>query len=263
MDIIDLSDEYEGTYCNCLEDWSEEMREAGDYKRRWLARKKGEGLRVKLARDEAERIVGMIQYAPIEAAPAVGRDLYYVYCIWVHAYKQGVGDHRKRGIGTALLEAAEADAKARGAKGLAAWGITLPFFMRSRWFKKHGYRRADKEGMVELVWKPFTQDAAAPALLRAKKRPEPREDAVTVTCFRDGWCPARNLAVERMKRAAAAHAGNVNLMEIDTEDRTNRNEWGISDAIYLDGKELGFGPPPSYAWFNKRLVAAVKRRAAR
>jgi hypothetical protein len=28
MEIIDLSAEYENTYCRCLEDWSEEMSEA-------------------------------------------------------------------------------------------------------------------------------------------------------------------------------------------------------------------------------------------
>jgi|GEM_PF-2917000 len=28
MEIIDLSKEYDDTYCKCLEDWSEEMKEA-------------------------------------------------------------------------------------------------------------------------------------------------------------------------------------------------------------------------------------------
>lgn len=40
MEIIPLEDRYEELYCTCLEDWSEETREAGDLKRRWLERKK-------------------------------------------------------------------------------------------------------------------------------------------------------------------------------------------------------------------------------
>jgi len=96
MEIIDLSAEYEDIYCNCLEDWSEEMKEAGDLKRNWLEKKKNQGLRVKLAKDNNNRIVGMIQYIPIENAPVVGKGLYYIYCIWVHGHKQGVGNNQKR-----------------------------------------------------------------------------------------------------------------------------------------------------------------------
>ncbi len=263
MEIIDLADEYEGTYCKCLEDWSEEMREAGDYKERWLARKKNLGLRVKLARNEANQIVGMIHYAPIEVAPAIGHDLHYIYCVWIHGYKEGVGNNQKRGIGTALLEAAEADAKSLGAKGIAAWGITLPFFMRSAWFKKHGFRRADKEGMIELVWKPFAADAAPPSLLRLKKRPVAVEGRVTVTCFRNGWCPAQNLACERMKRVVAGYSGKVDYVEIDTDDRERLDEWGIADGIYIDDVELPFGPPPTYEVLRKKLQKRLRRDRVR
>jgi GNAT superfamily N-acetyltransferase len=259
MEIVDLSDEYEHTYCRCLEDWSEEMKEAGDYKETWLERKKKEGLRVKLARNEAGQLVGMIHYAPIAAAPAVGIDLYYVYCIWIHGYKEGVGNFQKRGIGSALLEAAEADAKSLGAKGLAAWGIMLPFFMRSSWFKKRGYRRADKEGMIELVWKPFSADAVSPTLLRMKKKPAVTKDRVTVTCFRNGWCPAQNLACERMKRAVSEQSGKVDYVEIDTDNRENLAEWGIADGIFIDDKAVAFGPPPTYDKLRKTLQKKLKR----
>ena len=40
MEIIDLVEEYENTYCMCLEDWSDEMKEAGDYKKVWYERKR-------------------------------------------------------------------------------------------------------------------------------------------------------------------------------------------------------------------------------
>lgn len=259
MDIIDCTPEYEKTYCACLEDWSDEMAEAGDYKARWLARKKTQGLRVKLARDEGGAIVGMIHYVPIEQAPAFGRDLYYIYCIWVHGYRQGVGNRQKRGIGTLLLEAAEGDARERGAAGMAAWGVMLPVFMRSRWFKKHGYRRADRDGMIELVWKSFTEQAEPPRLLKMRKKPAPRQDMVTVTCFRNGWCPAQNLSVERMKRAAARYPDRLQLVEIDTEDRAVMEEWGIADALFVDDRLINTGPPPSYEKLEKILEKKMRK----
>lgn len=263
MEIIDIADEYVDTYCKCLEDWSDEMKESGTLKQEWYRKKRGQGLRVKLARNEKNEIVGMIHYVPIEQAPASGKNLYYVYCIWVHGYKKGVGDNRRKGIGTMLLKAAEEDARTSGADGIAAWGITLPFFMRSRWFKKHGFVRADKDGMTELVWKAFKDDAEPPKLIRQKKKPEPGKDKVNVTCFRNGWCPAQNLACERVKRAAAEYGDRVDYQEIDTDTRENLEAWGISDALFIDDRLINTGPPPSYEKLRKLLKKTVEKRKIR
>jgi GNAT superfamily N-acetyltransferase len=260
MEIIDLSEEYEDSYCKCLEDWSEEIAEAGDRKKKWLAGKKDRGLRVKLARTDDGKIVGMIHYIPIEEAPALGKELYYIYCVWVHGYKQGVGNHQKKGVGRALLAAAEEDARALGAKGMAAWGITLPFFMRSRWFKKGGYRKCDSDGMLELVWKPFSDDAAPPAMLKLRKKPVPENGFLKVTCLVNGWCPAQNLACERMKRAAAEYGDAVRFEEIDTEDRDALREWGSADALFVDDKLIPTGPPPSYAKLKRIVEKRIRKK---
>jgi hypothetical protein len=39
MEMADLAKEHEASYCKCLEDWSEELAEAGTLKESWLARK--------------------------------------------------------------------------------------------------------------------------------------------------------------------------------------------------------------------------------
>lgn len=259
MEIIDLSPEYEDTYCKCLEDWSPDMNEAGDLKKSWLAKKKKQGLRVKLARDEQGKITGMIQYIPIEHAPVTGSGLYYIYCIWVHGHKEGVGNRQKKGTGTMLLNAAEQDCRELGAKGMAAWGIMLPFFMRSKWFRKHGFKRAERQGMFELVWKPFTDGAEKPRLLKMKRKPAVEKNTVTVTCLRNGWCPAQNLSCERIKRAAAGYSSGIRYIEIDTDNRENMDEWGMADAIFIDDKIVPTGPPPSYEKLQKKLKKMMKR----
>ena len=259
MEIIDMSPEYEDTYCLCLEDWSDEMKEAGDYKRLWLQRKKKEGLRVKLARSDAGDIVGMIHYVPVDRSPVTGLNLYYIYCIWVHGYSEGVGNYQKKGIGRMLLSAAEEDCRQLGADGIAAWGVRLPFFMRSGWFRKNGYRKADRDGIVELVWKPFSDGAEAPGLVRPRKKPAAEPGCVTVTCFRNGWCPAQNLSCERMRRAAEKYGEKVRFSIVDTDDRETMLEWGIQDALYVDGRRINTGPPPSY----EKLERILKRKAGK
>ena len=126
MRIVDLTDEHLDSYMVCLEDWSDEIKEAGNHKRCWYERAKEEGFRVKLALDDVGTVGGMIQYGPIEPSFAEGKDLYFVYCIWVHGYKKGRGDFQKRGMGKALLQAAEEDALQLGRQGWPPGGCRSP-----------------------------------------------------------------------------------------------------------------------------------------
>ncbi len=121
------------------------------------------GLGVKLAVDDKGEIGGMIQYIPIELSHIEGKDLYFIHCIWVHGHKKGSGNFQKKGMGTALLRAAEEDTKSKGAKGIVAWGISLPFWMKASWFKRHGYKKVDKIALEFfygrlLIVRPFHHD---------------------------------------------------------------------------------------------------------
>ncbi len=259
MRTIPISSEYEKVFCACLEDWSDEMEEAGDHKERWLARMREKGLRVRLALDDKGEVGGMIQYVPIEESFVAGRDLYFIHCIWVHGYKQGRGNFQKKGMGTALLRAAEDDARELGAKGMAAWGMAIPVFMRAAWFRKHGYKKADSIGMQILLWKPFAGDAVPPRWIRDKKKPDLEPGKVSVTALINGWCPGMNMAYERAKRAAAEFGEKVSFRTVDTFNRATFKEWGEPDAIFVDGKGLRMGPPPTYEKIRKRIAKRVKK----
>lgn len=259
MKVADLAPEHEEVYCQCLEEWSDEIREAGDHKREWYAGARERGLRVKLALDDNGTIGGMIQYLPIEQSPADGSGLYFILCVWVHGYKQGRGNFQKKGMGAALLEAAEADARSRGAQGMAAWGVVLPFWMRASWFKKHGYKKADRLGMMALMWKPFAAGAKAPIWIRPKKRPQAEAGKVVVTGLLNGWCPAMSLVHERGRRAAAELGPQVEFREIRTDDRDVFLEWGMSDALFVDNREMRSGPPPSYEKIKKKIAKQLKK----
>jgi GNAT superfamily N-acetyltransferase len=259
MNVIDLPQDQEELYCQCLEEWSEEMREAGDLKRTWYQRMKERGLRVKVAVDDQGTIGGMIHYGPIENVPVQGIGLYYIYCIWVHGYKQGRGNHQHKGMGSALIAAAEEDARALGAGGLVAWGLSIPVFIRAAWFRKHGYVETDRNGMMRLLWKRFREDSAAPSWMKSDRKPGLVDGKVTVTSVINGWCPAQNLAHERARRAAAALGPNVVFREIDAFERNVGLEWGTSDALYVDRKQVRVGPPPSY----EKIRKVIERRARR
>jgi len=259
MKIIDLEEKYNGLYFMCLEDWSDEMKEAGDHKELWYNKMKDKGLGVKIAVTEDDKVVGMIQYVPLEYSTAEGDNLYFINCIWVYGYKEGVGNFQKKGIGKRLIKAAEEDVKSKGAKGIVAWGVSLPFFMRASWFKKQGYVKVDKHSISVLLWKPFSDDAIAPKWIKQRKKPEIIPGKVSVTSFINGWCPAQNIVFERAKRAATEFGDKVVFTEIDTFNRETFLEWGIADALFIDEKEIRTGPPPSYDDIKKKIAKRVKK----
>ena len=261
MEIIDLNEKYYSIYFMCLEDWSADIKDAGKRKEMWFNEFKNKGLRVKLAVVD-DKVCGMIQYMPIEYSMAEGNDLYLIHCIWIHGHKQGIGNFQKRGIGTKLLNAAEEDAKLLKAKGIAAWGISLPFWMKASWFKKKGYIKIDKNGMAVLLWKPFTEDAAPPKWIKGKRIPQPVEGKVTVTSFTNGWCTAQNVVYERAKRASLEFGDKVEFQEISTTGKEAMCEWGICDALYIDGNPISTGPPPSYEKIRKIIAKRVKKLKA-
>jgi len=259
MKIVDITPETESHYLCCLEDWSDDMKEAGDQKQKWFDRMKPKGLRVKYALDDNNVIGGMIQYIPIEHSLFEGKDLYVILCIWVHGHKQGRGDFRKRGMGKALLQAAEEDTRQLGANGLVTWGLMIPVFMRASWFRKHGYKTVDKSGIMRLMWKPFNENAVPPRFRKPVKKPVKGSDKVNLTLFRNGWCQSMNITSERAKTAALDFPGKIEINEFDTTDRNILNEWGISDAVYIDGKEIPTGPPISYERIRKKIEKRVKK----
>lgn len=113
--------------------------------------------------------------------------------------------------------------------------------------------------MAILMWKPYTGDALPPKWIKEKKRPGKTPGKVNVTSFLNGWCPAQNLICERAKRAVSEFGDKIEFNMINTFPRDVLLEWGISDGLYIDGKAVRNGPPPSYARIRKKVAKRVKK----
>lgn len=247
MKIVDIKEQYYPTYACCFEEWSEEMTNAGDYKRIWYDCMKDRGLGVKLAIDDDGEVCGMIQYLPAEYSFIEGDGFYLITCIWVYGYEdKGIGNRQNKGIGTALLQAVEDELKKKGIKGIAAWGLSQPFWMPTSFYKKHGFKTADSRGIQELVWKAYDEDVKSPRWLRMRKRPQQEEGKVLITAFISGWCTVVNVGFENFRKAAKELGDKVEFRTINTLDSETIREWGMTDAIFIDDQEIDLGPPPSY-----------------
>jgi GNAT superfamily N-acetyltransferase len=239
MEIVDLTPEREELLHCCLKPYDAEFAGGVPRKREWYNQARDRGARAKLAIDDDGEVAGMVQYAPVELAPhVVGDAIWVVLCIWVHAYEGGVGDRRGRGMGPALLDAAETDAREHGAKGMAAWGITSPFWMNAPWFESRGYHRVEEHGWYALVFKSFLEGVSEPRWIEELKRPEPLPGKVRVSSFAAGWCTSGNLIQEWARRAVEELGDPFVYEEFDTSDPDVVAEWGISTGLFIDGEPL-------------------------
>ena len=110
-----------------------------------------------------------------------------------------------------------------------------------------------------LLWKSFAPDAEKPAWFRPKKKPSKIKGSIEITIFRNGWCQVQNMASNRIKWAAEEFGDIVKITEYNTADRKTFLEWGISDGIFVNGKEVRTGPPPSYEKLKKIVGKQVKK----
>jgi len=67
-----------------------------------------------------------------------------------------------------------------------------------------------------------------------------------------------NMTFERAKRAASEFGDQVVFRAVDTFNRETILEWGVSDALFVDQKQVRTGPPPSYKKIKKRIAKRVK-----
>jgi len=259
--IINLDEKNKPSYFICLERDSPDMKEAGGHKAHWYNTMREKGLGIKIAVDKMGNAVGMIQYTPIEYSLAQGENCYFINCIWIPRSKDKALNYRRTGMGKALLKSAEKDAKQRGSKGMVAWGMAMPFFIKASWYKKQGYLPVDKQGIQVLLWKPFTQDITPPKWIMQKKTPQAGKHPgkVTVTVFISGACPVQNFHCERAKRAAAELGYRVVVETINSLDKNNIAEWGITDAVYVEDKCICAGPPQSYKTIKSKIAKALKQ----
>jgi GNAT superfamily N-acetyltransferase len=256
MKIVDLEEKDQELYFVCLEDWSEDMKEAGDHKKNWFGNMKDKGLRVKIALDDNGNVGGMIEYMPIEHSFAEGSNLYFVNCIWVHGYDKGRGNFQKKGMGKALLKAAEDDAKSLGSKGLVVWGMAMPYWMSAQWYEKQGYEKVDMDEGSVLLWKSFSNDAKPPKWIKKEFKPSLNPGKVTVTSFFSGQCPSGNIVHERAKKAAASFGDAVVFQEIRTSDKETMRMYGVLGALFVEDENIFAGGPPSY----EDILKAIKRK---
>jgi len=248
------------SFCACLCPGEAELASVSPVKLAWYEKQRSHGFRVLLA-FSGQTPLGMIQYGPVESSWLEGKGCMVVYCIWIPPKKRLGGiQARSRGIGTALLAAAEEDARRSGSGGMAAWGLALPLWMRAGWFRKHGYRVVERQGMMRLLYKTFESGSIPPRWRSPAGQPAKHGSGpVRLTVLSNGWCPAMNMVMQRARDVASEFGNAVSVDEISTADPAVMIRLGESDMLYIDDRPVSPAPPVSPARLRRLLARAIKR----
>jgi len=214
-----------------------------------------QGLVIKVAFLDGEP-VGFIYVMPVEISPwgPIGNDIAVIPCLWV------TPAHKGKGVGSALLAEAEETTSGRGYHAISTVAYYHDFwFMPAGFFESNDYSKVAVRGEQALMWKVFNPKARPPRFLRRKFVFEPVESRVVVDLFYNTFCQTSVIEAARVREVAAEYGGEVILNEYPADDRQVLLRYEIPRAIFVNGKEIGWGYEAPKDGIRKAISEALRR----
>ena len=233
---MDETTEYFVSTCSHVNE-SDELDAAGRRRLAWLREMEPKGLQVFTALCDGEP-VGFAYLMPVELSPwgPVGRDLMVMPCVWVLPKSQ------KQGAGTALVLAAEEAARETGRKALVTFAYEWDFwFMPAEFFRKRGFTEAARQGKAVTMWRQFHGEAEPPQSPKRRYDFAPVSGKVVVDLFYNTFCQTSAVEAQRVREVAAELGDRVVLNENSVDNLADVTAYGVSRAIFLNGREVSWG----------------------
>ncbi len=232
----DSATEYFVGTCSHIKE-SEEIDLCGQERIAYLKSRNEAGLQVKVGFLENVP-AGFIYLMPIEISPwgPLGKDLMFIPCLTVIREVGG------RGVGRAMLAAAEDAARSAGKKGIITIGYYHDFwFMPAAFFERAGYSPIQRNKDEAVLGKLFSEISVQPELLRRNFNYAPSPDAVKIDIFWNRFCQTSNIEARRVREVAAEFGPKVTLKEYDADHRDILRQYQLPRGIFIDGNEIGWG----------------------
>ena len=68
-----------------------------------------------------------------------------------------------------------------------------------------------------------------------------------------------NISFERLKQVAVEFNDKVKIDNVDTSDLNTINEWGMTNALFINNREVPLGPPLSCKKIRKLIRKEIKK----
>ena len=255
--VVDADDEHSRyvSLCTHIDEKGPVRMRAADMRLQWLKNQaKLGGMKTKVAIDENGKPLGFIHIVPIESPSSgmIGRDLMVIPCLTINyqlVYKRVHGT----GVGKALVQACEQEAGKKDFKGLAIYAYSGDFwFMPSVFFQKLGF---EKVPSASNIWVKKWAKIGDPTEPIVHYEYIPVSGKVVIDFFWSPYCLTVCVEVTNIREVASEFDERVVLREYRTDDPEIFARYGITRAIYINGKHKDWG----YAAPKEELLKEIQR----
>ena len=207
-------------------------------KTNWLKERYAEGLRYKVLRSENFGDVGMIEYALGNHAwrPVEAEGYLVIHCLMVH------GKHKRKGLGSLLLDSCLEDAKKSQCRGVAVVTSSDAFMAGSDLFIKAGFVSVDRIPPYELLVKKLQKTAPDPRFIVERERLFKRYSK-GLTILAADQCPYVSKSAERIAEAARTWGLEPKVVRVGSAKASRElpTPYGVFSILY-DGKLIAERP---------------------
>ena len=125
----------------------------------WFEERHKEGLRIKILKNNEDRMIGFIEYVPAKYAwrPVDADNYMFIHCTYIYSKKE-----RNKGYGALLIEDAETAAKANGMDGICVITSNGGWLANKTLFIKNGFEQIEEKDRFELLSKTWNDKAEKP-----------------------------------------------------------------------------------------------------
>jgi GNAT superfamily N-acetyltransferase len=256
---MEPADEYFVGTCTHTNE-SEEMDSSASRRLAWLRAMHEKGSRVKVATLAGKR-AGFLHVIPIEFCPwgPLGRDVLVIPCL--------VSVNKGHGVGKALLDAAEEEAKRQGRKGIVTIGYYHDFwYMPASFFEANGFLKCggirqdyfDPKSRAAVLWRAFDEHVEAPLLLKPKYKFKTIPGKVVIDLFWNEFCQTSNIEAQRVREVAAEFGELVTLNQYPADDRAALLRHQIARGIFINGREIYWGYEAPKGGIREAIAQALR-----
>ncbi|MBU1048946.1 hypothetical protein KKG90_02865 [Candidatus Bipolaricaulota bacterium] len=253
-------DEYFVTTCSHTHE-SKEIDDCANRRRIQFESMKSQGALFKVAILDHDH-VGFAYGVPIESSSwgPLGHALMVIPCLYV------LQQWASHGAGKALVASIEAEANRSDCHGVTITAYrdvpNAEWFMPASYFEALGYTPIESRGREMLLWKPLSPQAAPPHFLQPHFVFQPVEGVVVVDLFWNAFCSTSVIEAQRVREVCQEFDDQVLLREFRAEDRAVLLQYQISRAIYVNGREIGWGCEAPKDGIRTAIQAALNQKLA-
>jgi N-acetylglutamate synthase-like GNAT family acetyltransferase len=199
-----------------------------DSKRKWFEKRYKEGLRLRILKDEADKMIGFVEFTPALQAwrPINADNFMFIHCIVVYSKKD-----RNKGYGSLLIEEAEKDAKALNLSGLCVMTSNGSWLADKTLFEKNGFIHIEKKDRFELLSKKWNLKSKDPKLYNWTKQQKKYK----------GWhlvyadqCPWHYKSAFDLLNIAMDYGVDLKITKINTAEEAKKSPsgYGTFNLLY-------------------------------